>query len=107
MTRPSATASATADMAELAQQNVALRQRLQSAEQNTARTLMRATRLAQVIGVLGKDADLETTIERAAVELAELFLCDIAMLILQSDDGLSIEAHWGITAGDLRHDSDG
>lgn len=94
-------------MAELAEQNAALRQRLQSAEQYTGRTLMRATRLAQVIGVLGKDADLETTIERAAVELAELFLCDIAMLILQSDHGLSIEAHWGITAADLRHDSDG
>jgi diguanylate cyclase (GGDEF)-like protein/putative nucleotidyltransferase with HDIG domain len=107
MAGPFGTGNATADLVEIAEQNAGLRQRLQHAEQYTARTLMRATRLAQVIGVLGKDADLETTIERAAVELAELFSCDIAMLILQSDDALSVEAHWGITAADLRHDSDG
>lgn len=107
MPRPSGAGSAAADLAEMAVQYAALGQRLQRAEQSTARTLMRATRLAQVIGVLGQDADLETTIERAAVEMAELFSCDITMLILQSDDTLSVEAHWGITASEVHHDNDG
>ena len=54
-----------------------------------AQTLMRATRLAQVISVLGNEKDLETTVERAAIEVGELFFADMALLILDSDDGLS------------------
>ena len=91
----------------LSEQNAALRERLRSAEQYTARTLMRATRLAQVIGVLGNVADLETTTGRAAVELAELFSCDIALLLLESPDGLEIEGHWGVKASDLPSDRSG
>ncbi len=91
----------------LSEQNSALRERLRNAEQYTARTLMRATRLAQVIAVLGNDADLETTTGRAAVELAELFSCDIALLLLESPDGLQIEGHWGVKASDLPADGSG
>ena len=52
-----------------------------------AQTLMRATRLAQVISVLGNEKDLETTVERAAIEVGELFFADMALLILESGDG--------------------
>ena len=52
-----------------------------------AQTLMRATRLAQVISVLGNEKDLETTVERAAIEVGELFFADMALLILDSEDG--------------------
>ena len=38
---------------------------------------MRATRLAQVISVLGNEKDLETTVERAAIEVGELFFADM------------------------------
>jgi diguanylate cyclase (GGDEF)-like protein/putative nucleotidyltransferase with HDIG domain len=94
-------------MARLSEQNAALRVRLDSAEQFTARTLMRATRLAQVIAVLGNDADLETTTGRAAVELAELFSCDMALLLLESPDGLQVAGHWGVRACDLPSDGSG
>ena len=66
-----------------------------------AQTLMRATRLAQVISVLGNEKDLETTVERAAIEVGELFFADMALLILDSEDGLSIAGHWGVRASDL------
>jgi len=85
----------------LVAQNAALSRQLQSAEQYTARTLMRATRLAQVIGVLGNDADVDSTIERTAVELAELFSSDVALLLLDSPDGLRVAGHWGIASDDL------
>ena len=66
-----------------------------------AQTLMRATRLAQVISVLGNEKDLETTVERAAIEVGELFFADMALLILDSEEGLSIAGHWGVAASDL------
>ena len=44
----------------------ALGARLERAEHYMAQTLMRATRLAQVISVLGNERDLETTVDRAA-----------------------------------------
>jgi transcriptional regulator with GAF, ATPase, and Fis domain len=78
-----------------------LSERLERSEEHMARTLMRATRLAQVISVLGNEKDLETTVERAAIELGELFFADIALLILDSDAGLSIAGHWGVAASDL------
>ena len=62
---------------------------------------MRATRLAQVISVLGNEKDLETTVERAAIEVGELFFADMALLILDSDEGMSIAGHWGVRDSDL------
>jgi hypothetical protein len=66
-----------------------------------ASTLMRATRLAQVISVLGNQRDLETTVERIAIEVGELFFADMAVLILQSEAGLTVPGFWGIAAADL------
>src|SRR3954453_23528288 len=78
-----------------------LRERLERTERHMAQTLMRATRLAQVISVLGNEKDLETTVERAAIEVGQLFFADMALLILDSDAGLSIAGHWGVAATDL------
>jgi diguanylate cyclase (GGDEF)-like protein/putative nucleotidyltransferase with HDIG domain len=78
-----------------------LRQQLARSEQHMAQTLMRATRLAQVISVLGNEKDLETTVERAAIEVGELFFADMALLILDSGAGLRIAGHWGVAACDL------
>ncbi len=80
---------------------ITLRERLERSEQHMAVTLMRATRLAQVISVLGSEQDLETTIERVAIEVGELFFADMALLILESEDGLNVAGHWGIAAGDI------
>jgi diguanylate cyclase (GGDEF)-like protein/putative nucleotidyltransferase with HDIG domain len=79
----------------------ALRERLERTEQHMAQTLMRATRLAQVISVLGNEKDLETTVERAAIEVGELFFADMALLILDSPEGMSIAGHWGVGDSDL------
>jgi diguanylate cyclase (GGDEF)-like protein/putative nucleotidyltransferase with HDIG domain len=78
-----------------------LRERLARSEQHMAQALMRATRLAQVISVLGNEKDLETTVERAATEVGELFFADMALLILDSGTGLTIAGHWGVAASDL------
>jgi diguanylate cyclase (GGDEF)-like protein/putative nucleotidyltransferase with HDIG domain len=51
--------------------------------------------------VLGNERDLETTVERAATEIGELFFADLALLILDSEMGLTIAGHWGVGAGDL------
>jgi diguanylate cyclase (GGDEF)-like protein/putative nucleotidyltransferase with HDIG domain len=66
-----------------------------------AETLMRATRLAQVISVLGSEQELEMTVERVAIEVGELFFVDMALLILDADDGMTVAGHWGIAAGDV------
>jgi diguanylate cyclase (GGDEF)-like protein len=80
---------------------VSLRERLERSEQHMAGTLMRATRLAQVISVLGSEQDLDTTVERVAIEVGELFFADMALLILDSEAGSSVAGHWGIAAGDV------
>jgi diguanylate cyclase (GGDEF)-like protein/putative nucleotidyltransferase with HDIG domain len=80
---------------------ITLRERLERSEQHMAVTLMRATRLAQVISVLGSEQDLETTIERVAIEVGELFFADMALLILESDAGMTVAGHWGIAAHDV------
>src|ERR1700722_4748071 len=67
-----------------AQELASLRERLERSEQHTAVVLMRATRLAQVISVLGSQRDLETTVERIAMEVGELFFADMTLLILES-----------------------
>jgi diguanylate cyclase (GGDEF)-like protein/putative nucleotidyltransferase with HDIG domain len=79
----------------------ALRDRIARTDEHMARTLMRATRLAQVISVLGSETELETIVERAAIELGELFFADMALLILDSESGLGIAGHWGVAASDL------
>jgi diguanylate cyclase (GGDEF)-like protein len=87
--------------ADLEAELVFLRERLELSERQMASTLMRATRLAQVISVLGSEQDLETTVERVAIEVGELFFCDMALLILDSDAGLQVAGSWGIAPADL------
>jgi diguanylate cyclase (GGDEF)-like protein len=88
-------------------ENAELRERVENAERNTARTLLRATRLAQVISVLAQDNDLDAIVERAAVELGELFGADVAVLALGADDALSIAGHYGVRPRDLPQDTFG
>lgn len=80
---------------------ISLRERLERSEQHMADTLMRATRLAQVISVLGAEQDLDTTVERVAIEVGELFFADMALLILDSEAGSTVAGHWGIAAADV------
>jgi transcriptional regulator with GAF, ATPase, and Fis domain len=80
---------------------VSLRERLERSEQHMAETLMRATRLAQVISVLGSEQELETTVERIAIEVGELFFADMALLVLDSEAGMTVAGQWGIAAGDV------
>jgi diguanylate cyclase (GGDEF)-like protein/putative nucleotidyltransferase with HDIG domain len=83
------------------QELASLRERLEQSEQHTALALMRATRLAQVISVLGSQRDLETTVERIAIEVGELFFADMTLLILESEAGLTVPGFWGVAAADL------
>lgn len=83
-------------------ENERLRERLESAERNTAQTLARATRLSQVISVLALGSDFDTVVERAAVEVAELFSADIALLLVgPDDDALDVEGPWGVRPKDI------
>jgi hypothetical protein len=88
-------------VAELESQNAQLRERLLIAERNTAQTLLRATRLAQVISVLGHDANLDALVERTSVEIAELFAADIAVLMLGADGAMTVAGHHGVSVADL------
>jgi diguanylate cyclase (GGDEF)-like protein len=82
-------------------ENAELRERVENAERNTAQTLLRATRLAQVISVLAQGNELDVIVERAAVELGELFGADVALLSLGPDDALEIAGHYGVRPRDL------
>jgi diguanylate cyclase (GGDEF)-like protein/putative nucleotidyltransferase with HDIG domain len=91
---------------QLEAENAALQERVEAAERYTAETLLRATRLNQVISVLAHQGDLDTVIDRAAVELAELFCADIAVLMLSSGEQMAIEGHCGVRAVDLPSELD-
>ncbi len=78
-----------------------LRARLEMAEREAGRTLFRATRLAQVVKVLGDHSELAEMSERAVCEVAELFSADLALLLLGDDDVLGVEAHWGVRPRDV------
>jgi diguanylate cyclase (GGDEF)-like protein/putative nucleotidyltransferase with HDIG domain len=86
---------------QLQNENAQLLERLESAERYTAQTLARATRLSQVISVLGHDIDFDTVVERAAIEVAELFSADVAVLALGPDAALKVEAQWGVRRSDV------
>jgi diguanylate cyclase (GGDEF)-like protein/putative nucleotidyltransferase with HDIG domain len=91
----------TRDLATLEAENRELRERLESAERYTAQTLARATRLSQVISVLGHDTDFDQLVDRATIEVAELFSADIALLMIGPDESVCVEGHWGIQAADV------
>jgi transcriptional regulator with GAF, ATPase, and Fis domain len=98
---PSPTAHPTRAVAELEAENAQLRDRLESAERYTAQTLARATRLSQVISVLGHDADFDNLVDRAAIEVAELFSADIALLMVGADSAVCVEGQWGVRKTDV------
>lgn len=86
---------------QLQDENALLLERLESAERYTAQTLARATRLSQVISVLGHDIDFDTVVERAAIEVAELFSADVAVLAVGRDAALKVEGQWGVRRADI------
>jgi diguanylate cyclase (GGDEF)-like protein/putative nucleotidyltransferase with HDIG domain len=88
-------------LAALEAENAALRERLESAERYTAQTLARATRLSQVISVLGHATDFDNLVDRAAIEVAELFSADIALVMVGADDAICVEGHWGVRKADV------
>jgi diguanylate cyclase (GGDEF)-like protein/putative nucleotidyltransferase with HDIG domain len=91
----------TPSIASLEAENARLRQRLESAERYTAQTLARATRLSQLIAVLGHHTDFDAVIDRAAVEVAELFSADIALMLVGPDDAIRVEGQWGVRGSDV------
>ncbi len=78
-----------------------LRLRTEQAERDSSRTLVRTTRLAQVVKVLGEHTDLERLSGRAVCELAELFDADIALLLVGPDHSLSLGGSWGLRPRDV------
>ena len=78
-----------------------LRSRLERSEAHMAQAMMRATRLAQVIAVLGSQGNLEMTVERVAVELGDLFCTDVAVLMLDVPSGLQVAGCYGVDERDL------
>ncbi|HET7050787.1 MAG TPA: HD domain-containing phosphohydrolase [Solirubrobacteraceae bacterium] len=88
-------------LTELEAENAELQERVETAERYTAETLLRATRLNQVISLLAHQGDLDAVIDRAAVELAELFCADIAVLMLCQDGRLAVEGHCGVRGVDV------
>jgi hypothetical protein len=90
-----------ASRATLEAENAQLRERLESAERYTAQTLARATRLSQVIAVLGHQTDFDAVIDHAAVEVAELFSADIALVMVGPDEAICVEPQWGVRKSDV------
>jgi diguanylate cyclase (GGDEF)-like protein/putative nucleotidyltransferase with HDIG domain len=90
-----------ASRATLEAENAQLRERLESAERYTAQTLARATRLSQVIAVLGHHTDFDAVIDHAAVEVAELFSGDIALVLVGPDDAICVEGQLGVRKSDV------
>jgi len=85
----------------LQRENAMLLARLESAEFSTAQTLARATRLGQVMSMLGQGGSFDTLVGRAAVEIAELFSADIALLVIGPDDACRVEGQSGIREADV------
>ncbi|MEV8505177.1 sensor domain-containing diguanylate cyclase [Actinoplanes sp. NPDC051475] len=89
----------------LREENRVLREQIAAAQSGAARSLSRATRLAQVVSVLGQVADADETGDRIAAEVAELFGADIVAMWLSGQAGLAVAAHCGVPAEDLPVDA--
>ncbi|MEV4639226.1 GGDEF domain-containing protein [Actinoplanes sp. NPDC049548] len=90
---------------ELREEIRVLREQIAAAQSGAARSLSRATRLAQVVSVLGQVADSGESADRIAGEVAELFGADIVALWLAEPAGLAVAAHCGVPAADLPADA--
>jgi diguanylate cyclase (GGDEF)-like protein len=84
-------------------ENDRLRARLIAAERGTARALARATRLAQVISVLGQLTDVDEVLGRTTTEVSELFAADVALIWLDGH-GTGPAATWGLGPQDRASD---
>lgn len=78
-----------------------LRHRLEEAELDTDRTLVRVTRLARIVTALGQAETDPHGPTRVAAEVAELFSADIGLLLLGPDDELEVAERWGVTRDQL------
>jgi diguanylate cyclase (GGDEF)-like protein/putative nucleotidyltransferase with HDIG domain len=54
-----------------------------------------------VISVLGHHTDFDAVIDHAAVEVAELFSADIALVLVGADDAICVEGQWGVRKSDV------
>ncbi|AEV85047.1 hypothetical protein ACWT_4023 [Actinoplanes sp. SE50] len=90
-----------AELARLQEEVRQLRTQIAASHATSARALSRATRLAQVVSVLGQLADVDDIFARAAGEVAELFNADVALFWLVTDHGVELSGCWGIPAHDL------
>lgn len=79
---------------------VELQQQLERSERQTSQTLLRATRLAQVIAILGQGEEFEEMLSRAATEVANLFSADVGALLLGHRE-LCLEGQWGLDPEEL------
>ncbi|MFI5496782.1 diguanylate cyclase domain-containing protein [Actinoplanes sp. NPDC051859] len=82
-----------------------LRAQITASQTTSARALSRATRLAQVVSVLGQLTDVDDIFARAAGEVAELFAADIALFWLVRDGRTELAGSWGVPAHDLTADA--
>jgi diguanylate cyclase (GGDEF)-like protein/putative nucleotidyltransferase with HDIG domain len=85
-------------------ENDELRRLLAASERYIAATLARATRLSQIISVLGTDTELGHVVGRVPTTVCELFSADLAVLLLGPDDDLTIAGHWGVASRDVPPD---
>lgn len=83
----------------LREENERLRTCLADVERRASQALMRATRLAQVVSLLGRsDPCGGAPLELAATDIASLFSADICVVLVGPDDDLAIASRWGLAA---------
>ena len=85
----------------LVAENRALRSRLADSERHTSSTMLKSTRLAQVVSMLGQNEPVAHALERVAGQIAELFVADVVVFLLGTDDQLKVEGQWGLRADEV------
>lgn len=84
---------------ELREENERLRRRLRELERQAGQALMRATRLAQVVTLLGRPEGVSgESLALAATDIASLFSADVCALLVGPDDDLALGCQWGVPA---------
>ncbi len=92
------------ELALLTDEVARLRTELFTSRATSARALARATRLAQLVSVLGQLTDVTDVLDHAVCEVAEQFSSDIAVVLMPDPGrggGLRLAAQWGIAAKHL------
>ena len=86
-------------LAELEAEVGRLRAEVTTSQANFKQALSRATRLAQLVDALNHLIDPREILDRAAREVADLFLADIAVFLVSTrDSGIELAAQWGLPA---------